>query len=302
MTIVCPQCQHKNPDDTEFCENCGAQLPVPSPVGAAAVAAPSGGPAPLSAPDSKVCPNCKAPYAEGDVFCFNCGNDLTKLGEAQATTVAAPVSTGNGAATPVPATSTPAAAPAQPAQDQGMSETDWDKAFAAPAQASAPVAVTPSPAAPAEEEAAVAVSPAPAADNAFGAPAPADNAFGAPAAATAAPAAPVAPAPAGVMRLHVAGPYGDEVVEYKGKELLLGRQDVKTRVFPDLNLDDSAASRRHLSIWKEDSDGQFYAQDLESSNGSTLNGRDMEPGAPTQLHNGDVIKIGTRYSIQVRIS
>jgi pSer/pThr/pTyr-binding forkhead associated (FHA) protein len=105
-----------------------------------------------------------------------------------------------------------------------------------------------------------------------------------------------------MLRLHVAGPYGDEVVEYKGEELLLGRQDVKTRVFPDLNLDDSAASRRHLSIWKEDSDGQFYAQDLESSNGSTLNGRDMEPGAPTQLHNGDVIKIGTRYSIQVRIS
>jgi len=101
--------------------------------------------------------------------------------------------------------------------------------------------------------------------------------------------------------LQVAGPYGEENLEYKGQELLLGRQDAKTRVFPDVNLDDSAASRRHVSIWKETNDGFFYVQDLESSNGTSLNGRDLEPGGPTRLNNGDVIKIGTRYSIQVRI-
>jgi pSer/pThr/pTyr-binding forkhead associated (FHA) protein len=101
--------------------------------------------------------------------------------------------------------------------------------------------------------------------------------------------------------LNISGPYGDEVVEWKGRELLLGRSDPKTRIFPDVNLDDSAASRRHMSIWKESADGLYYAQDLESANGTILNGRDLKPGEPTELHNGDILKIGTRYTIQVQI-
>jgi pSer/pThr/pTyr-binding forkhead associated (FHA) protein len=104
------------------------------------------------------------------------------------------------------------------------------------------------------------------------------------------------------MSLSVNGPYGLDTVEYIGRELLLGRQDVKTRVFPDVNLDDGASSRRHLSIWKEIADGFFYAQDLESSNGTYLNDLEMPAGDPIQLKNGDVIKIGTRYNIKVNIS
>ena len=26
MTIICPKCQHENPDDTTFCGQCGASL------------------------------------------------------------------------------------------------------------------------------------------------------------------------------------------------------------------------------------------------------------------------------------
>ena len=89
---------------------------------------------------------------------------------------------------------------------------------------------------------------------------------------------------------------------YSGKELLLGRRDPKTRIFPDVNLDDAASSRRHLSIWQEEGDGYFYAQDLESSNGTMRNGQDMPPGEPVQLADSDVIKVGTRYTIQVRIT
>lgn len=105
-----------------------------------------------------------------------------------------------------------------------------------------------------------------------------------------------------ILRLHVAGPYGDETVEWRGIEILLGRKDSKTRVFPDVNLDDSASSRRHLAIWKEPNDNLYYAQDLESANGTSLNGREMRSGEPTLINNGDVLKIGTRYSIQVKIS
>lgn len=106
----------------------------------------------------------------------------------------------------------------------------------------------------------------------------------------------------GALILFVTGPYGDEKVDWKGTEILLGRNDAKTRVFPEVNLDDSAASRRHLSIWLDEIDNRYYAQDLESANGTMLNDRDLKPGEPTILNNGDVLKIGTRYSIKVQIS
>jgi hypothetical protein len=130
----------------------------------------------------------------------------------------------------------------------------------------------------------------------------AGNAFGAPAAPVAQPAPASGTGSGGALSLHISGPYGDETVDWQGKEILLGRNDAKTRVFPEVNLDDSAASRRHLSIWLEDVDSKYYAQDLESANGTLLNGRDLKPGEPTIINNGDVLKIGTRYTIQVRIS
>jgi hypothetical protein len=245
--------------------------------------------------DALVCPSCKAPYVIGDAFCFNCGADLTSLGGNAGANGA--TANGNGQATAVAATVAAPAASQPAAQDDGMSTDDWDKAFAAPA--------TTNGSAPAAPSAPVAAVSAPVNEPDTAAPAASTNAFAAPLAEPAAASAPVVTAPpasTGTLKLHIAGPYGDEVLEYKGHELLLGRQDVKTRVFPDVNLDDSAASRRHLSIWRDDQDGFFYAQDLESSNGTTLNGRDMEPGGPTRLNNGDLIRIGTRYSIQVRIS
>jgi hypothetical protein len=154
----------------------------------------------------------------------------------------------------------------------------------------------------------VVVPPAPAQTSGGSIPVPpgpaggvAGNAFGAP------PAPPVQSAPAastgtGTLTLQITGPYGEETVTWTGKEILLGRNDAKTRVFPEVNLDDSAASRRHLAVWLEDIDNQYYAQDLESANGTLLNGRDLKPGEPTALNNGDVLKIGTRYTIQVQIS
>ncbi len=130
----------------------------------------------------------------------------------------------------------------------------------------------------------------------------AGNAFGAPPALAVQSAPPSNAGTGGALILFVTGPHGDEKVEWKNKEILLGRNDAKTRVFPEVNLDDSAASRRHLSIWLDDIDSRYYAQDLESANGTMLNDRDLKPGEPTILNNGDVLKIGTRYSIKVQIS
>lgn len=334
MTIICPQCQHKNHDDAEFCENCGAQLPAPSmvPPGAGGPglanpnpspavstlsAAPVGAGSATGAQDSLVCPSCKAPYAVGDVFCFNCGNDLSKLPGNQAAgktggPVPGPDSGVAAFSSPLsnnPLNQSPVVAAPSPAKNE-MSADDWDKAFTNPAAASGP-APTSAPPVPLKIEPAGsfgAVSPASPGPAAAPGPVPAvspggePNAFASPGPATSGPSSP-APSPSGPQSLvlQVIGPEGEEKVSYKGKEFLLGRQDAKTRVFPDVNLDDSAASRRHLALWQED-DGKYYAQDLESSNGTNLNGKDMEPGSPYLLNNGDIIKIGSRYSIQVRIS
>lgn len=334
MTITCKQCGHNNPDDAEFCEQCGAQLPVAvasAAVGASSAPAPmpvSSGPVEAPSGSNLLCPSCRAPLAPGDEFCFNCGTDVRNL--TSGTPAPTPVSN-NGAATPAP-------------DQNGMKDEDIDKALAelgnAPASATAAPTATPAPdpatppvsAVGPEAQPAVVppqTPPAPPVGASSGGSMPmppgpsggiAGNAFGAPSAPPATSAAPASggfgtmpvttpPAPTATpaqsvnaLKLHVNGPYGDELVEWKGRELLLGRSDAKTRVFPEVNLDDSAASRRHVSVWKEDTDGLFYVQDLESANGTSLNGNDLKPGEPTQLNNGDVLKIGTRYSIQVKIN
>ena len=350
MTITCPQCKHQNPDDAEFCENCGAQLPVPAPVGTVPNPmgfASGGGSTPGPAPagystgsgslSQLVCPTCRAPLAPGDEFCFNCGTDVRNItGPAQGN----PASISNSGVDPMAATLTSAP---QPPQQQGMKDDDIDRALAGldngpvpsndptnaptmvgPIHVQAPTGQPPStsntgpeaqpfnslgqtvpPPSPAQTGGgSVPVQPGPqggVAGNAFGAPASPP-----PAAINATQPVPVIPVPTGggngALTLQISGPFGEETVEWKGTEILLGRNDAKTRVFPDVNLDDNAASRRHLSVWKDDADGLYYAQDLESANGTLLNGRDLKPGEPTQLNNGDVLKIGTRYSIKVQIS
>lgn len=284
MTIICTQCKHSNPDDAEFCENCGAQLPVGgiAPVAAAVPTTVAATPA----VDKMVCPNCQAPFAVGDVFCFNCGYDLRNepanrpAGQAVAQPIAQPQATAVAATPAVAPAQVTAVAPAvTPPAAPDVSEDDWDKAF----EGGDPIVVAQPPVAPTPT-----VTP--------------------PVAPVVSPPTPDPAAPTIVgsvptsLKLNVLGPYGTEIVEWKGMELLLGRQDAKTRVFPHVNLDDGAASRRHLSLWKDETDGYFYAQDLESSNGSILNSKDMAPGEPLQLKDSDIIKIGTRYTIEVKIS
>lgn len=305
VTIECPQCHHKNPDDAEFCEQCGAELPAP--VGSVANGASAtattqtvgyAGQIQGQAPaDDLICPKCKAPFVPGDVFCFNCGNDLRNLpGNQQAATVAIP--TGASAA---PNSGQVAPGP-QPAANSALSVDDWDKAFENPAAASGATTAT----GPASQSVANQMADPQAPASSAGTSSTA-NAFAAPPAPTtvnnpAQVSSQSAPATSNRLILSVTGPYGNQTVEYVGRELLLGRNDAKTRVFPDVNLDDSAASRRHLSIWYEDSEGQFYVQDLESANGTNLNGQDIETGVPIKLGNNDIIKVGTRYSMQAHIS
>ena len=63
----CPSCNHDNPDDASFCEECGAKLEL-------------------------ICPACKASVSPGARFCKKCGTAIGPTKAAASTTVASPKS------------------------------------------------------------------------------------------------------------------------------------------------------------------------------------------------------------------
>jgi FHA domain-containing protein len=65
----------------------------------------------------------------------------------------------------------------------------------------------------------------------------------------------------------------------------IGRDDTCT-----LTIDDLAVSRQHARIFLER--GRYFVEDLGSSNGTTINGRHLQPALPVELNRGDVIRIG----------
>ena len=78
--------------------------------------------------------------------------------------------------------------------------------------------------------------------------------------------------------------------------ILLGRSDVKARLFVDVDLTSSdgqtyGISRRHTRV--HFLNGHYLLEDLESLNGTYLNGRKLRPYLPEVLHNGDEIRLGS---------
>ena len=63
----CPSCNHDNPGDASFCEECGAKLEL-------------------------ICPACKASVSPGARFCKKCGTAIGPTKAAASTTVSSPKS------------------------------------------------------------------------------------------------------------------------------------------------------------------------------------------------------------------
>lgn len=89
------------------------------------------------------------------------------------------------------------------------------------------------------------------------------------------------------------------VFEIEKKEVLIGRRDPLSKIYPDIDLTkydpQTKVSRRHARIWQEDE--KFMIEDLSSSNGTTLLRVTGEierllPRQPKSLYNGDKIKLG----------
>jgi serine/threonine protein kinase len=81
-------------------------------------------------------------------------------------------------------------------------------------------------------------------------------------------------------------------------EALIGRPDPASRRTPEIDLrNDDAVSRRHARIFP--GEGGFYVEDLDSANGTMLNGRWLVPSTPARLHPGDAVEVGECTIIRV---
>ena len=97
-----------------------------------------------------------------------------------------------------------------------------------------------------------------------------------------------------VLRLEIVGAT-IPILVYPKKDTLIGRRDVTTGTMPDVDLTSYAGyrmgvSRRHAIIRLQDK--RLEVVDLGSSNGSTLNGVQMQPHQPYPLRNGDELMFG----------
>jgi pSer/pThr/pTyr-binding forkhead associated (FHA) protein len=82
-------------------------------------------------------------------------------------------------------------------------------------------------------------------------------------------------------------------------DMLVGRHDETRAIHPEVSLRDPGASRRHAKF-VIDPDGGIALQDLASTNGTQVNGKDVPPGTRRRLQEGDSVTLGRWTRIDVR--
>ena len=78
-------------------------------------------------------------------------------------------------------------------------------------------------------------------------------------------------------------------------EIIVGREDPVSGVFPEVDLtdhggDEGGVSRRHARIFIQGT--QVLIEDLNSTNFTHVNQQKLTPGQPHPLNNGDEVRIG----------
>ncbi len=265
--VTCPQCGSQQPDGAAFCDQCGAALGgiAPTPPVAAPFPAPAAGPT--------VCPSCRAPVIPGEAFCNNCGAPLNPAapGPAPSPPIPPPIPAG-----PVPPLPTPGVggqtcpqcgAPVEP----GSAFCDMCGARLTAAPPSPPV-YPPGPA--------PGYPPTPVPPPATYPP----------------PYPPVYPTAGAVSgKLVVQGTNAVLPFPPGKSEILIGREDPVSNIFPDIDLtphggDEGGVSRRHARIFAQGN--QIFIEDLNSTNYTYVNQQKLTPGQPHPLKDGDELRLG----------
>jgi len=86
-------------------------------------------------------------------------------------------------------------------------------------------------------------------------------------------------------------------------ENLVGRRSAARGILPSIALNDPGVSHRHLMVYRGP-DGMLMALDLDSTNGTYLNGSSerLEPGVKTAIADGDRLDLGRWTRITFRQS
>jgi hypothetical protein len=82
-------------------------------------------------------------------------------------------------------------------------------------------------------------------------------------------------------------------------EMLIGRHDQQRDIHPELPVHDPGASRRHAKLIVS-TDGGVALQDLASTNGTKVNGKEVPSGSRLALAAGDEITLGRWTRITLR--
>lgn len=98
-----------------------------------------------------------------------------------------------------------------------------------------------------------------------------------------------------ILRIRIVGADDEIVKGFRAGTLLIGRSDTVRRIKPDIDLNPFEAyshgvSRTHALLRKESN--RLLIQDLDSANHTYLNGQRLSPHIPTQVHHGDVLRLG----------
>ncbi|MFN2218303.1 MAG: double zinc ribbon domain-containing protein, partial [Anaerolineae bacterium] len=295
---TCPNCGNTTLEGAIFCDQCGTRLPQPEAAAPAAAPVPAGG--------SVICPACGAGNVPGEAFCDFCGSPLEPpVPTVEAVPDLEPVSQEaelEVAAEPAPVAAAPpaaqepvAAAPEEltcPACGEPVSA---DEAFCASCGASLALApIPPEPVPEVEPEPAAAVEAEPVAAEAPAPPAPAGpptcpacgteveagdafcstcgyalQALPAPVKPAEAPAAPPVAAPVAAGPRLVIVDSGAEIPLPAEAEILVGREDPVSGIYPQVDLtphggEEGGVSRQHARIIVEG--GSYFVEDLDSTN------------------------------------
>ena len=104
----------------------------------------------------------------------------------------------------------------------------------------------------------------------------------------------MAAAPALTARLVVEA--DNQEFDLSGKDnILIGREDAVSNIFPDVDLtphggEEGGVSRLHAHIFVEN--GQYMLEDENSTNFTFLNRQKLTGKSPVALHDNDEIKLG----------